>query len=346
MLSSDMGFDKQQTLVINGRNSNFLNDQYETFKQSISAVPGVGTVAVSASIPGRAVNTNVADRRRGQTEDGQTFNFLSVDYDFIDAYGLDVISGRGFSRDYGADENGAYILNEAAYQALEWTDSAQALGEELTRQFSDSREVIGVISDFNYKSLQYAVEPLVLFIDPSRYVYTTVKVPTENLEAVIANLEQVWLRYAPERPFEYFFLDEDFDSQYRSEMRISSLLNVFTLLAVGIACMGLFALASFVTERRSKEIGVRKVLGASTLQIVTMLAYSFSRPVLIAALFAVPISWLLANRWLQGFANRIPIAWDIFILAILLVLTVALTTIIWQSVKAALANPAIAIRAE
>ena len=348
MQSSDLGFDKEQMLVINSRNAGAFTDQLETFKESISTIAGVGDASLSASIPGHSsnMNTNVADRRRGQTEDGQTFYFLAVDHDFVDTYGLDIISGRGFSREFGADGSAAFILNEAAYQALGWTDANEPVGQELTRQFGDSRNIIGVVRNFNFPSLQFAVEPLVLFIDPDRFVYTSVKVAGENIESTIASLEQAWERYVPERPFEYFFLDEDFDSQYRAEIRISSMLNIFTLLAVGIACMGLFALASFVTTRRRKEIGVRKVLGASVTQIVVMLSYSFSKPVLIAALIAVPISWVLANQWLTMFANRISVGWDIFVFAILLSLLVALVTVASQSIRAARRNPVISIRSE
>lgn len=346
MRSADMGFDKEQVLVINGRNNSVFQNQFDSFKQSISQVSGVESVTISSSIPGRNMGTNVAARRSGMNEDGQTFYYLSVDYDFIDAYGLDIISGRAFSLEMGSDDSLAFILNEAAYKALGWQNAEEPIGEEVTRQFSDTRNVIGVAGDFNYQSLQFAVEPLVLFIRPDWYSYASVKLRTDDVQATIAGLDQVWKSYSPERPFEYFFLDDDFDGQYRSEIRISSLLNVFTTVAILIACLGLFALASFVTEQRRKEIGVRKVLGASTTEIVAMLSYSFAKLVLIAALIAVPISWILANRWLEMFAHRIPIGWDIFVIAIVLSLAIALATVAWQSIKAALANPAVSLRSE
>jgi len=346
MRSSDMGFDKEQTLVINGRNNDVFQNQYEAFKSTVSNVPGVQSVTVSSSIPGRQMSTNVAAREQGMVEDGQTFYWLSVDHDFIDAYGLDIKAGRSFSREMGSDDSLAFVMNEAAYKALGWVTAQEPIGAEVTRQFSDTRNVIGVAGDFNYQSLQFGVDPLILFIRPEWYRYASVKMPISEVQATVAGLNEVWSSFSPERPFEYFFLDEDYDQQYRSEIRISSLLNVFTFLAIIIACLGLFALASFVTERRQKEIGVRKVLGASTNEIVVMLSSSFARLVLISALIATPIAWLLANKWLDSFASRINIGWDIFAISIVLSLTVALVTVAWQSIKAALANPAVSLRSE
>ena len=187
---------------------------------------------------------------------------------------------------------------------------------------------------------------MILFINPPWYNLTSVKLETGTIQESIDALSGVWRAYAPERPFEYFFLDEDFDRQYRSEIRISSLLNVFTVLAIVIACLGLFALASFVTERRQKEIGVRKVLGASTGEIVQMLSLSFTKLVLIASLLATPLAWWGAGRWLDGFANRIDLGIDIFLLSVFLSVIVALSTVAWQSVRAALANPAVSLRSE
>ncbi|MDA1372702.1 MAG: ABC transporter permease [Proteobacteria bacterium] len=346
MLSSDMGFDKEQTLVINANYADSLEEQLEPFRESLLTIPGIAMVTASQSIPGRPMPTNVADLRSGQADEGQTFFFLPVDHDFIDTYGLEMISGRGFSRDYETDAGSAFILNEAAYKALGWTDAQQPLGRELTRQFGDSRNIIGVMRDFNYRSLQFEVEPLVLYISTDSYAFVTVKLTTENLLATIAETERVWREFVPDMPFEYFFLSEDFAEQYHLEVQISRLLRVFTLLAIGIACMGLFALAAFMTEKRRKEVGVRKVLGASASQIVLLLSYSFSKPVIIAALIALPLSWILANQWLGEFANRITVTWDIFGISVALAFSVALATVAGQALKAARANPTKSIRLE
>jgi len=346
MLSSDMGFEKEQRLVINANYADSLEDQLEPFRETLLTIPGIEMVTASQSIPGRPMPTNVADLQRGQNDEGQTFFFLPVDHDFIDTYGLEVISGRGFSREYETDAGSAFILNEAAYEALGWTDAQQPLGRELTRQFGDSRNIIGVTRDFNYRSLQFEIEPLVLYMRTDSYAFVTIKLTTENLLDTIAETERVWLEFVPEMPFEYFFLAEDFAEQYHLEVQISRLLKAFTLLAIGIACMGLFALAAFMTEKRRKEVGVRKVLGASAGQIVLLLSYSFSKPVILAALIALPVSWLMANQWLEVFAGRITVSWDIFAIAVALALIVALATVAVQALKAARANPSRSIRLE
>ncbi len=346
MLNADMGFDKEQTLVINTNNTGFLNTQLDPLKDSLLTIPGVSYVTASASIPGRSMPTNVADLQRGQNEDGQTFYFLPVDHDFIEAFDIEIISGRGFSRDFESDVDSAFVLNEAAYAALGWNNPQDPIGRELTRQFGDSRVIIGVMRDFNYASLQFDVEPLVLYIRDGEYSFVSIKLSSENLINTINDIEGVWNEFEPELPFEYFFLSEDFQEQYHLEVQISRLLQVFTLLAIGIACLGLFALATFTTEKRRKEIGVRKVLGASVSQIVILLSLSFSKPVLIASAIALPGSWFLSNQWLNIFANRIPISWDIFGIALALALFVAMATVAGQTIRAALTNPTKSIRTE
>ncbi len=346
MLNADMGFDKEQILVINANNNESLDEQLEPLRESMLTIPGISSVTASASIPGRIMPTNVADLQRGQDEDGQTFYFLWVDHDFIDTYGLEIISGRGFSREFESDADNAFILNEAAYAALGWNNPQDPIGRELTRQFGDSRDIIGVMRDFNYESLQNEVEPLVLFLRDNQFSFVSIKLSTENLQSSIEQIETVWNTFEPELPFEYFFLSEDFEQQYHLEIQISRLLQVFTFLAIVIACLGLFALATFTTEKRQKEIGVRKVLGASVSQLVTLLTLSFSKPVLVAAAIALPTSYLLANRWLNVFAYRTSLSWDIFVIALVLALLVAMLTVAGQTLKAALANPTKTIRTE
>jgi putative ABC transport system permease protein len=280
------------------------------------------------------------------TEDGQTFHYLAVDYDFIDAYGLELIAGRAFSREMGSDDSLAWILNESAYKALGWQDADEPVDQEMTRQFGDTRTVVGVVRNFNYQSLQYAVEPIVLFIHPRWYNYASVRLNTSQLATTVDEIEKAWNRFSPDRTMESFFLDQDFDTQYRGEERISSLLNVFTIIAILIACLGLFALASFIALMRRKEIGVRKVLGASTSGIVVMLSTWFARLVLISTALAIPLSWLAARNWLDNFENRISLDWDIFILAGIVAITIALLTVSYQSIRAAMVNPARTLQTE
>jgi putative ABC transport system permease protein len=231
-------------------------------------------------------------------------------------------------------------------QALGWASPDEALGVELTRQFQDSREVSGVVKDFHYHSLQNAIEPLVLLIRPDWYRYVSVKIRTEDVPGTLQALEEQWLAFSPSRPMEYFFLDDDYDRQYRTESRLATILSLFTGLAILIACLGLFGLASFVTEQRTKEIGVRKVLGASAGSIIVLLSGDFTRLVLLATLLAFPAAYVLMDSWLQAFPYRISIGPGAFVVAALLGLATALLTVGYQSVRAALANPVDTLRYE
>ncbi|MEQ8953578.1 MAG: FtsX-like permease family protein, partial [Gammaproteobacteria bacterium] len=289
---------------------------------------------------------NVAAVERGMSDSGQTFFFLPVDHDFIDVFDLDVLAGRGFSRDFETDIGAAFIVNESAYRALGFSNAEDAVGVELVRQFGDPRDIIGVISDFNYQSLQYMVEPLVLFIDEDAYAFASVKLDTADLPGTIAELERVWHEFEADLPFDFFFLEEDFNNQYHLEIQISRLLQSFTVLAIVIACMGLYALAAFMTQKRRKEVGIRKVLGASVNQITLMLSYSFSKPVLVATVITVPLCWIAGNRWLSTFAARINMSWDIVGIAILLAFLVAMATVAGQAIRAALSNPSRTLRSE
>ena len=346
MKTKNLGFEKEQTVVLNVRNNQGLVESYEAFKQEAATLQGVQQVTFSSSVAGRSNNTNVISRTPGMNEDGQTMYILAVDHDFIDTYGLEVIAGRGFSKDYPTDDSSAYVINESTLKALGWTAPEQAIGQELTRQFEDTRTVIGVVRDFNYASLQNAVEPLVLKIRPDWFTYASVRIDTEDVPETLAKLTAAWNTFSPGRPMESFFLDDDYDRQYRAEERISTLLNIFTVLAIFIACLGLFALASFVTEQRTKEIGVRKVMGASVGSIVVLLSSAFTRLVLIAIVVALPLAYFLMDWWLQNFAYQTSIeAWTFF-LAGGLALLIAWLTVSYQSIRAAVADPVRALRYE
>lgn len=346
MLDADMGFAKEQVLVVNARNSSFLDTQLEAFRQQVLSIPGVNGMTASASIPGRAMPTNVASLERDMTDSGQTFYFLPVDHDFIDVFELDIIAGRGFSRDYETDASAAFIVNESAYRALGFGGTAEVLGVELVRQFGDPRDVIGVMSDFNYRSLQYTIEPLVLYLSDENFAFVSVKLNSADINNTIAAIERVWYDFEENVPFEYFFLEQDFNNQYHLEQQISRLLQSFTVLAIFIACMGLYALAAFMTEKRRKEVGIRKVLGASVNQIAVMLSYSFSKPVIVATIITIPLCWYAADRWLSTFATRIDMSLDIIVLAVMLAFAIALTTVIGQAIRAAMNNPTRTLRAE
>lgn len=338
MRNQDLGFQKERMVVVNFQDDEGIQEQYEVIKQSFNAMASVRNTTFSSAIPGRRNFTNVIAKERGMTEDGQTMQILAVDYDYTDTYALDLIDGNTFSPDLVTDSTGSFLINEAALRALGWSQPSEAIGTELTRQFGDTREVIGVVKDFHFQSLQNAVEPIVFQIQPNWFNYMTVRVASDRISETLAELESTWQGFSS-LPFDYFFLDQDFDRQYRAEERISSILIVFTILAVFIACLGLFGLASFVTEQRTKEIGVRKVLGASTRSIIVLLSKEFTKLVIVAALVAFPIGYLFMSGWLDDFAYRIQINPLVFLFAGLASLLIAWLTVSYQSIRAALAKP-------
>jgi putative ABC transport system permease protein len=206
--------------------------------------------------------------------------------------------------------------------------------------------VIGVVKDFNYKSLHEKVSKAVLIIYPEVVAKVAVKVRTADLQNTIAFLKDTWNSFSPEYPFDYNFLDENFEKMYRSENKLSGLLWIFTGMAIFVGCMGLFGLATFSAEQRTKEIGIRKVLGASAANITAMLSKTFLKPVFIASVLAFPIGWWVMNKWLQDFAYRVNISWWVFVLAAFITLLIAMITISFQAIKAAIAKPVHSLRSE
>ena len=254
---------------------------------------------------------------------------------------MEIIEWRFFSRKFESDATG-FVLNETAVQGMGIEDP---LGMELDIAGQSGR-LIGILKDFHFSPLHDQVKPLVLLMEPQYYQYLAVKIVSENTPGTLGFIENKFNQFSPKYPFEYRFLDNVLDQEYKTEQQSQSLLRYFVLLAALISCLGLFGLASFMTERRTKEIGVRKVLGASEAGIFILLSRYFVRWVVAANLLAWPIAYFGMNRWLQSFAYRTPINWPSFVLAALLSLGVALLTVSWQSLKVAYANPATALRLE
>jgi putative ABC transport system permease protein len=274
---------------------------------------------------------------------------VAVDYDFLKAYGIPIAAGRDFSREYGTDSN-SFLLNIAATKTLGIKNPREMVGRSFAYGGVKGR-VIGVMQDFNFESMHQQILPLI-FIMPSdsqagnSYGRISVKLAGNDIAGSLADLEKTWKRYLPEVPFEYTFLDERFDQLYKTEQQQGSLFTTFSGIAIFIACLGLFGLSAFTINQRIKEIGIRKVLGASTGSIVTMLSKDFLQLVAIASLIAVPIAWYAMYRWLGDFAYRISIEWWIFLAAAALAAAIALVTISIQAVRAALANPVKSLRSE
>jgi putative ABC transport system permease protein len=348
----DLGFSKDQLLYFDVRGGVASNSQ--VFKDELKSFPGVIGVTGGYGLPGDAV---AGDGITVPGKDGdQSYSAvqLIVDYDYIRTMDLKIIAGRSFSKDFATDAEEAFIINETAVRELGFRSPEKALGQRLNwdKWIPDSinpvkkGKVIGVVKDFHVKSLHEKLSTTVLQIYPPVLEKMAVKVSTENLAATINSIKSVWNRLAPDYPFDYKFLDENFAVMYSQEDKLSTLLLVFTGMAVFVGCMGLFGLTAFAAEQRVKEIGIRKVLGASVAGIVTMLCGSFLRPVIIAFIIAFPLSWWIMNGWLQDFPYRVSISWVVYLVAAFTALAIALVTISFQSIRAATADPVKNLRTE
>lgn len=344
MRSQDLGFNKDHELVLDTHGDNHR----DALKEELRGLPGVASVAMSDNTPGSgAMNAySIIQNQKGEMQICAPDLFF-VDFDYIPQYQLKLLAGRAFSRAFGSDTTHAMVLNEAATKMLGYHRPQDAIGRDFS-QWGRKGKIIGVVKDFHYSSLQEVIRPLSLRIEPDGCSQISVKVRTTDLKGTIAAIERSWHKIIPSQPFSYFFVDEKFDQQYRSEDRFGKLFLYFAVLAIFISCLGLLGLASYSTLQRTKEIGVRKVLGASVGGVVGLLSKDFLLLVGIAFLVATPVSFLLMKKWLDGFFYRVNIysAWWIFGLAGLGALAIALITISFQAVKAATANPVKSLRSE
>jgi putative ABC transport system permease protein len=343
----DLGFQKDQMVILNFEGDERVQQQINSVKQAIAGVPGVVSVAASRAVPGEFLpNAGSAV----QAPDGKMINvgplIYEIDFDFIPTYHIPLVAGRNYSRSYPSDSAQSMVINEAAARSFGYTNPADAVGKKF-EQWGRKGMIIGVVKDFNFRSLHQTVEPLTL-----RYGYPdvlsriSVKIKGDNIPATITSLKRTWDKVAPQRPFLYHFLDESFGAQYEADRHFGQLFTLFSLLAIAIASLGLFGLSTFMAQQRVKEIGIRKVLGSSITGIVMLLSRDFIRLVLLAAALAIPLCWWAMNKWLQGFAYRITIGPVVFMEAGLIALAIAMLTISWQSIKAAAANPIKSLRTE
>src|SRR5690349_3583380 len=274
-----------------------------------------------------------------------------VDADYLKTLGLSLIAGRDFSSNIPGDIT-AYIINETAVKELGLRSPQDAIGKTLswpTWRNQDSLKtgpVIGVVKDFHYKSLHETVEPAALHIYPPAYSKVAVKLKGSGLASSVAAIESVWNRFSPDYPLEFNFLDESFAKMYQAEDKLKTLLSVFTAITIFVSCLGLLGLATHAAERRRKELGIRKVLGATVEGLIVLLSREFVKLVIIALVIGSPIAWYYMNQWLNNFPYRITVTWWIFLIAALLALLLGFITIIFQAVKAAVINPVENLRAE
>ncbi|HEY4111167.1 ABC transporter permease [Puia sp.] len=350
MQNASLGFDKDQVLTL--RYNNGLDQTYESFRNALQEDPHVLATTRSSRIP----SGRLLDEQGAQSESGDSLRpvnadikYVAVDHDFVKTYGIPIVAGRDFSRNYATDSTG-YLLNEAATKVLGIKTPQEMVGRNFAYGGVKGK-VVGIMGNFNFEDMHQSILPIIFIIPPAAqagntYGNISVKLAGANINTTMAHIEKVWKRYLPEVPYEYTFLNERFQKLYKTEQQQGSLFTTFAGIAIFIACLGLLGLSAFAISQRIKEIGVRKVLGASTSSIITLLSTDFLKLVAVAALIAFPIAWFTMHNWLRDFAYRISIQWWVFIAAGILAAAVALFTIGFQAIKAALANPVKALRSE
>ncbi|GLU53491.1 ABC transporter permease [Dyadobacter frigoris] len=342
MRDRDLGFSKDQMLIINSEGA----PNRAVFRQSLDGLAGIQSTAASSSIPGGAFNGAYSEieNKSGDFQVGHLGLYL-VDFNYMPQYKLKMAAGRIFSKDFGTDTTDAMIVNEAAVKLLGYSSPEEAIGKKF-KQWGHEGKIIGVMKDFHFVSLHETIKPLTMRIDPANSNLISVKIEGNNIRKTLDIVENQWKLLMPNRPFSYYFADEFFDRQYRSEERFEKLFFNFAILAIFISCLGLLGLASYSTIQRTKEIGVRKVLGASTGNIVGLLSKDFLSLVLLAFVIASPLAFYGMNKWLQNFAYKTNIQWWIFAAAAILSVIIAFGTISYLSIKAALMNPVKSLQAE
>lgn len=337
-----LGFDKENVLVID--NTRTLGDGKQTFKKKLQALSSVKAVSISNYVPPH-VYSNSVYFPNGVQEEGILFYQIYADHDYLKTLGMDVHLGRYYSEDFPSDSS-AVIINKKGMEALGWTSHEGNKLAEPTREGGMTYyEVVGIIDDFNFSSLKTEIEPLVIFSRDFGNLMP-VRLGAGNINDKIKDVEAVWNEMAPGEPFDYSFVDENFEAQFRAEQRLGEIFMLFTSLAIFIACLGLFGLATFIAEQRSKEIGIRKALGASVPGVMVLLSKEFTKLVLISIIIAVPAVIFLMNWWLEHFAYKTDIGVMVFVIGGFAALAISILTVSYQSFRAAIANPTNALRYE
>jgi putative ABC transport system permease protein len=349
MRKQSLGINIDQTLVIPppivGIDSTFLQ-KITAFKQGLQQQSAIKDITVSSSIPGEPVYWNAGGIKLVSEDESKQkqYRVIGVDYDYIKTYGMKMIAGRAFSKDYGSDKH-SVIFNRKGIEQLGFNKPEEALGKKIDF-WGDQYTIEGVAENFHQQSLREAFEPLILRLIPDVNGSISIKISAAQAAQTVKVVKTEWNKFFPGNTFEYFFLDDHFNEQYKADQRFGQVFGLFTSLAILVACLGLFGLASFTTLQRTKEIGIRKVLGASVTNILRLLFSEFVLLLVIAFLLATPIAWITTSNWLQGYAFRINLHWTYFVLPFVTIIVIALLTVSYQSLKAALSNPARSLRTE
>jgi len=344
----DLGFNDELVVVLPAKNP--IPVRFKAFRDGLLSHPEIVNVTSMNEVFGERHNTYEYSYEGREPGNWVYFPCMLVDESFVETFEIELVAGRNFSEEMKTDDSLAILINETMVKRLNWGTPEEALGKRF--HTPDGREVVvGVMKDFNFVSLQDPIAPFALNIPSKRTKpfftkFVAVRISGENIPQALASIEEEWLKVAPDNPFDYTFLDERLDNLYQSQDDLGRLVANFSLLAIFIACLGLFALVSFTSEKRRKEIGIRKVLGASTSKLVMLLVKDFLKLVLLANVIAWPVAYFLMNDWLERFAYHIGIGWTAFVFTTIGIALIALLTVVFQASKAALANPADSLRNE
>lgn len=349
----DLGFNKEQIIYFQTRGE--VERNLVTFKEELKRSPNVISVTSGYGLPGDAYAGDGVTTIGTDGKKERSANVFIGDHDYVKTLGLKIIAGRDFSKDMATDEREAFIINETAVKEWGYGTPEKAIGQPMywnewvpkdTLNPIKKGKVIGVVKDFHYKSLHEKVTASVIQIYPAVVFKVAVKLKTSDIKNTIAYINGVWSKFSPGYPLDYNFMDETYGAMYKAEARLSDLLWVFTVMAIIVGCMGLFGLAAFSAEQRMKELGIRKVLGANAFNIVGLLSKNFLLLVVIASFIAFPIAWWAMNKWLENFPYRVNMSWWVFGIAIIAALMIALLTVSFQAIKAAISNPVKSLRTE
>lgn len=346
----DLGFDKEQIAVISLRGQ--VSQKHDVFKNEILRLPGVISAACSSTVPSRGLSETMFSFE-GIGQKKQVFPIMEIDPDYLETMDMQLVAGRGFSLDHPSD-NKAMILNETLVQHLGWDEPVGKTVAMMDLADADNPQkgfieipytVIGVIRDFHFESLHEKIRGHLMKMS-GQVNRISVKIRPGSISETLQSIEKIWKNLEPAHPFPFVFLDESFDRLYRSEQRMGQIFISFTVMAIFISCLGLFGLASFTADQRTKEIGIRKVLGASVSNVVVLLSRDFTKWVILANGIAWPAAYLVMNKWLQNFAYRISLEIWMFVLSGVIALIIAILTVSTKAVKAAVANPVDSLRYE
>ena len=348
MRSQTLGVNIDRTLVLEGAatpEDSVYKNSWKPFKSALLQHPDIQSIAVSTNVMGQEIYWTNGVSTYGKTPNlTATLFLLGIDYDFIPAYSLKLVAGRNFSQQFPTDRQGA-LLNETSARLMGYPDPKTAIGQKLLRG-DDTLHIVGVVADYHHQGLQKTINPMLILLRPDNRDYYSIKVNSADLHQTVASIKHDWNRYFPDDPFNYSFLDDSFNEQYKADTRFGEVFGLFATIAILIACFGLLGLSAYNVLQRTKEIGIRKVLGATTQSLIVLLSRDFATLVAISLVIAIPVTYIVMHSWLQDFAYRIDIQWWTFALGGLLALLIALATVGIQAARAAMGNPVKSLRTE